>query len=188
MRDNDIETRFAALRDARCPNFPLYTAFGRNAHGYDCGGPDGDGYDGDPPDDCEDWGDGAPGRELVREMLAMWAGFWGRFDPVIASTVFNLGQDMVDAVTPDIVALASPATESHEFANLVQLVSIQRYQCDKVPERGSHEWEARPCTVAEVAALLNVAEAAVKAAAEQHYWMFLGPDRDGSPTIEHEGE
>ena len=188
MRDNDIETRFEALRGARCPNYPLYTAFGRNDHGYDCGGPDGDGFNGDPPDDCEDWGDGAPGRYLLGDMLALWAGFWGRFDAEIAGAVFNLGADMIAAVAPDTVALASPATDSHEFANLVQLVSITRFQCDKVPDRGPHEWDAKPCTVAEIAALINVDEAAVKAAVEQHYWMFLGAERDGSPTIEHEGE
>lgn len=188
MRDIDIEARFEALRGARCPNFPLYSAFGRNGHGYDRGGPDGQGYDDDPPEDCEDWGDGAPGRELVREMLSMWAGFWGRFDTQTAAAVFNLAENLIADVAPDTVALLSPSTDDPAFANLVQLVSMTRYQSERAPDRGPYAWDSKPCSVAEVAALLNVSEQAVTGAVDQHYWMFLGPDRDGSPTIEHEGE
>lgn len=190
MSDIDTPSRFAAIRNARLPSFPAYEAFGRAPHGFDQGGPDGEGDDEDKSFDETDFGDGAPGRELVREALLFWAVCWQAFDAETAASVFNLSQVLIEEVAPaDDEWRGVPATESsdHKFPNLVQIVSLLRYQYihNETPgERGT----AIPCTVAEVAALLNATEEAVKSAVERHYWMFFGPDRDGSSTIEHEGE
>ncbi|OJW27932.1 MAG: hypothetical protein BGO58_00650 [Sphingopyxis sp. 65-8] len=190
MTDIDTATRFAALRNARLPNFPAYEAFGRAPYGFDQGGPDGEGDDEDKPFEETDFGDAAPGRELVREMLFFWAVQWQAFDAETAASVFNLSQALIDEVVPaddEWLDVPSIETTDYKFPNLVQVVSILRHQyidSDTPGEAGT----SIPCTVAETAALLNATEGAVTSAVERHYWMFFGAERDGSPTIEHEGE
>ncbi len=190
MNEVSIASRFAAIREARLPNFPAYEAYGRSPFGFDQGGPDGEGDDEDKPFEEIDFGDAAPGRELVRETLFFWAVGWQAFDAQTAASVFNLSQALVDEVAPaedDWRGVPSIETTDYKFPNLVQIVSLLRYQyidSETLGEAGT----SIPCTVAEVAALLNATEGAVKSAVQRHYWMFFGPERDGSPTIEHEGE
>lgn len=175
MSDIDVNARFEALRGARCQNFPAYSGFGRNDYGFDNGGVDGDG---ECDDDEGDFGDQSPGHGLVTTAVALFAAGWQRFDVETTAVVFNLAPALIEAVAPDRSEWdgKDPTDDSH-FDRLVQLVGLLRYQSDD-----------GPCTVAEIAALLNVREEAVITAVEGHYWMFLGDERDGSPTIEHEGE
>lgn len=190
MSDVSTDTRFAALREARCANFPAFDCFGRNDQGYDGGGPDGMGYEDDSDYDDADMAlAGVPGKELVADALVVFARGWQKFDVTTAAIVFNISEGLVGQIEPEERNyIGVSPTDSPLFANAVQLISMSRYQCVPRPDLGEHRVEGMPCTVAEVAALLNVRESSVQEAVEEHYWMFLGDERDGSPTIEHEGE
>ena len=191
MSDTDIEARYAALRNAPVEHSTPIVAFGRRADGYDLGGPDGEGepdYD-EPTSEDEDLS-GCPGRDLVRDCMLLWAAGWRRFDVETAAVVFNMDQALVREVAPDPSDFANidPLTrDEFGFGHLVQFTSSCRDQYISTEAPGE-QGEFIPSTVAEVAAVLNAKEADVAAAVEEHYWMFLGEERDGSPTIEHEGE
>lgn len=180
MIDQTLDARYKALSDAKMPNYPGVSHFGRNEHGYDLGGEDGDG---DIPDDSEDFGDGAPGRAFVQTALKIWAAGWQRFDVATASVVFNIDAELICEIMPPPVNYAGlDPVDMNDFNNAVQLIATQRDRWNE------GESSIISSTVAEVAALMNVSEDAVKKAVEGHYWMMLGDERDGSPTIEHEGE
>jgi hypothetical protein len=169
MKDINIEARWSSLAYSRLPKFPAYDHYGRDPDGYDLG-----------DEDDDDEGDGAPGIQLVQDSMVVWAAFWGRFDHKIAASVFNVHEQMAAAVLPLIGDFTFNTTPSNYcIQRMVQLISGLR---------DISRDENCQSTVAEIAALTNLDEAMVIKAVNNHYFMFLGPLRDGSPVIEHDGE